>query len=276
MNKVVLSDYTARKIMQLRVGMGFIIALIGLIVLPLAMSFIPPNSPITVKAEEVAVVAIVLSFMSSISLWWKVPTILIFLFLLRWIRKEKDIWLAGKEGERKVEKRLSQRLGHKWTLLSGYKSHKNEIDHLLVGPPGVCALETKNHNCIVYIRGDDWEFEKYDRYGNVVENGKLLDGGGQSPSAQVNRAVASLEKHLSNIKLINRINRAVVLAHNKSEVKSIERPTVDCITTVRELNVHHLFPRQNKQLDSKETDRLVQAIKKSHKYHQGKSKNRKK
>ena len=129
MNKVVLSDYPARQIMKLRVGMGFIIVLIGLIVLPLVMSFIPPNSP------------------SSISLWWKVPTILIFLFLLRWIRKKKNIWLAGKEGERKVEKRLSQRLGHKWTLLSGYKSHKNEIDHLLVGPPGVCALETKNHNC---------------------------------------------------------------------------------------------------------------------------------
>ena len=60
-------------------------------------------------------------------------------------------------------------LGDDWVLMRGYRNKLGEIDHLLFGPGGLVAIEVKNINGTVHCEGDKWRVDKYDRYGNLVE-----------------------------------------------------------------------------------------------------------
>ena len=53
---------------------------------------------------------------------------------------------AGMEGERLVENGLSLVLDDEWALLRGYHNRSGEIDHLLIGPRGVFAIEGKHRS----------------------------------------------------------------------------------------------------------------------------------
>ena len=106
----------------------------------------------------------------------------------------ESVWRAGKEGEDRVAAALDGVLGDDWTLFRGYKNPGGEIDQVLVGPSGVIAIEVKYVNGRVHISGDKWTRDKYDNYGNLVERGaSMSDGGGRSPSAQLNAAASRLE-----------------------------------------------------------------------------------
>ena len=116
---------------------------------------------------------------------------------------EEERWQAGNEGERRVVAHLSGQLGDDWTLVSGNRGPGGEVDQILVGPCGVCALETKHLNGTVFVRGDRWELNKYDNYGNRVEAGRPIeDRRGRSPSEMLNGAVSPLERFLPNRGLV--------------------------------------------------------------------------
>ena len=87
-------------------------------------------------------------------------------------------------------------LGDDWVLLRGYCNRRGEIDHLLLGPPGLVAIESKHLNATVHCDGDAWRFEKFDRFGNLVSRGTLGDRGGRSPSVQLNEPADLLEEFL--------------------------------------------------------------------------------
>ena len=76
---------------------------------------------------------------------------------------------AGIAGEQLVATELARALDEDWTLLRGYCNRRGEIDHLLLGPQGLFAIEVKNINATVSIDGDRWRADKYDNYGNLVE-----------------------------------------------------------------------------------------------------------
>src|SRR5208282_3708883 len=90
--------------------------------------------------------------------------------------------MAGIAGEQQVAAELGRALGDDWTLLHGYRNRRGEIDHLLLGPPGLFAIEVKNLNATVHIDGDRWRADKYDNYGNLVEQRPVEDRKGRSPS----------------------------------------------------------------------------------------------
>ena len=71
--------------------------------------------------------------------------------------------------------------------MRGYRNKLGEIDHLLFGPGGLVAIEVKNINGTVHCEGDKWRVDKYDRYGNLVEQHDLVDRGKRqrSPSVQL-------------------------------------------------------------------------------------------
>ena len=71
---------------------------------------------------------------------------------------------AGIEGERLVEDALGLALDDEWALLRGYRNRGGEIDHLLIGPRGVFAIEGKHRNATIDCDGDRWVATKYDRY----------------------------------------------------------------------------------------------------------------
>jgi hypothetical protein len=152
----------------------------------------------------------------------------------RQVRQEESI-AAGMSGERAVEASLGRALGDEWVLLRGYHNGGGEIDHLLAGPGGLLAIEVKNLNATVHVKGDTWLAFKYDRYGNLVEQRPVADRRGRSPSMQVNAAADELEKFLGRRSQPVTIKRAVMLAHDRSKVGNLKNPTVTVTTATAEL-----------------------------------------
>ncbi len=74
---------------------------------------------------------------------------------------------AGVAGEQQAAREFGRALGDDWVLVRGYCNKRGEIDHLLLGPPGLIAVESKHLNATVYCDRDDWRFEKFDRAGNL-------------------------------------------------------------------------------------------------------------
>jgi hypothetical protein len=59
---------------------------------------------------------------------------------------EWDSWYSGLRGERRVGRELQRLRSYGWRVLHGVpKSNGGDIDHLLIGPGGVFAINTKHH-----------------------------------------------------------------------------------------------------------------------------------
>ena len=105
--------------------------------------------------------------------------------------------MAGIAGEQLVATELGRALDDDWTLLRGYRNRRGEIDQLLLGPRGLFAIEVKNLNATVHVDGDRWRADKYDNYGNLVEQRPVADRMGRSPSVQLNEPADDLERFLA-------------------------------------------------------------------------------
>jgi hypothetical protein len=147
----------------------------------------------------------------------------------------EQILAAGVAGEQSVAAGLGRVLGADWTLLRGYRNGRGEIDHLLIGPAGLAAIESKHRNATVSCAGDRWWFVKYDNYGNQVERGELGDRRGRSPSQQLNQPAAALEGYLRGRGQDVAIERFVLLTHPRSRIGSLSRPTVQVSTSVEQV-----------------------------------------
>ena len=133
---------------------------------------------------------------------------------------------AGIAGEQLVAAELGRALDDDWTLLRGYRNRRGEIDHLLLGPKGLFAIEVKNINATVSIDGDRWRADKYDNYGNLVEQREVADRKGRSPSEQLNEPAAELERFLHERGQRVTVQRVVILAHKRSRIGPCRHPTV--------------------------------------------------
>jgi len=134
--------------------------------------------------------------------------------------------IAGIEGEQQVAAGLGRALGDDWILLRGYRNRRGEIDQLLLGPRGLFAIEVKNLNATVYVDGDRWRADKYDNYGNLVEQRPIADRKGRSPSVQLNEPADDLERFLRTRGQPVPVQRVVVLAHRRSRLGTVRHPTV--------------------------------------------------
>jgi Nuclease-related domain len=133
---------------------------------------------------------------------------------------------AGIAGEQLVATELGRALDDDWTLLRGYRNRRGEIDHLLLGPRGLFAIEVKNINATVSIDGDRWRADKYDNYGNLVEQREVADRKGRSPSEQLNEPAGELERFLHERGQRVTVQRVVILAHKRSRIGPCRHPTV--------------------------------------------------
>jgi len=134
--------------------------------------------------------------------------------------------MAGIAGEQLVATELGRALDDDWTLLRGYRNRRGEIDHLLLGPRGLFAIEVKNLNATVYVDGDRWRADKYDNYGNLVEQRPIADRMGRSPSVQLNEPADDLERFLRQRGQPAEVRRIVILAHRRSRLGTVRHPAV--------------------------------------------------
>ena len=166
---------------------------------------------------------------------------------------------AGIAGEQLVAAELARALTDDWTLLRGYRNRRGEIDHLLLGPKGLFAIEVKNLNATVHIAGDHWRADKYDNYGNLVEQRQIADKKGRSPSEQLNESADELERFLRERGQHVTAQRVVVLTHRRSRLAPASSPTVNVGTSTGYVlallddSPHELGERQRAELQ-----RLIQ------------------
>ena len=110
----------------------------------------------------------------------------------------EEILRAGITGEQQVATEFGKVLSDDWVLVRGYCNRLGEIDYLLLGPPGLIAIESKHLGATVSCDGDDWRYSKLDRSGNLVEQGPIADRRGRSPSVQLGEPATMLEEFLSS------------------------------------------------------------------------------
>lgn len=113
-----------------------------------------------------------------------------------------------------------QSLSDDWLLFRGYANRKGEVDHLLVGPGGIWAIEVKSRAVTVHIDGDAWWYEKFDRYGNQVDEGTLVDRGGRSWGRQVMEIARELQGFLRSRGVNVTVESAVVVIHDRARLGS--------------------------------------------------------
>jgi hypothetical protein len=71
------------------------------------------------------------------------------------------VFRAGSEGERQVTKLLKAKLNDDYFLINGaYFRGGGDIDHVVLAPNGLFALETKNWSGKITCRGDEWQRER--------------------------------------------------------------------------------------------------------------------
>ena len=174
-------------------------------------------------------------------------------------------WVAGSEGEARVAERLAARLDDTWTLVTGYRGSKGEIDGVLVGPKAVIALETKFTNGTVHVDGDDWVRDKFDSYGNLVEQRlPMRDRGGRSPSQQINATADELLGYLGRRFGVKEVCRVVVLSHDKAELGRVRSPTVHAIKTLDRLDGTDLVSELRDVYDAPKRQLILDALVNAH------------
>jgi hypothetical protein len=146
---------------------------------------------------------------------------------------QEEAMAAGARGEQAAAADLGGALGDEWTLLRGYCNRRGEIDHLLLGPGGLLAIEVKNRNGLISCSGDRWFILRYDRYGNRVSAPEAMaDRGDRSPSEQLNQPADALRDFLSSRGHRVTIDRVVWFTHPRARLGNCTSPTVSIAFSV--------------------------------------------
>lgn len=180
---------------------------------------------------------------------------------------EESMLAAGVAGEQIVADEFGRALGDDWVLLRGYKNSRGEIDHLLLGPKGIVAIEVKAINGTVHCDGDNWRVDRFDRYGNLVDQHSIGDAGGRhrSPSVQLNEPADALEDFLRSRGQDVDVLRVVLLAHPRSKVGTCRRATVNVFTRASE--VTRLLTKVKQPFDRAARAKLEDLIIRDHRHH---------
>jgi hypothetical protein len=177
----------------------------------------------------------------------------------------EEILSAGIAGEQRIARELSQQLNDDWTLFHGYRNTRGEIDHLLIGPKGLWAIEVKNINATVRIDRDIWLADKYDRYGNPVDHYVLADRRGRSPSLQLNQPADALGAFLAQRGQPTEVNRVVILVHPRSRLGQYADVTVHVVVGTKDLL--KLISAARVTLERADAEKLRSLIEQDHKFH---------
>ncbi|GAA4236085.1 hypothetical protein GCM10022254_44850 [Actinomadura meridiana] len=173
---------------------------------------------------------------------------------------------AGVNAEESVTHDLRCFLIGDWTLFRGYANRRGEVDHLLVGQFGIWAVEVKGRGVQVHVTGDDWRFEKFDRYGNLVDSGVLADRRGRSWGRQVSEIAADLEKFLRSRGTPVPVRTAVVVMHDRAELGTCHRPGVDIVSIGTQYLLEQIY-QTAENLDQAAQEKIVKLVRRDHEFH---------
>src|SRR4051794_24563465 len=172
---------------------------------------------------------------------------------------------AGVAGEEQMTSALLS-LTNEWRLFRGYANRCGEVDHLLVGPGGVWAVEVKVRAVTINVAGDHWTFDKCDRYGNVVGHGALVDGRNRSWGRQVTEVADELERFILSRGVLTPVRRAVVVLHDRARLGTIDDLRVDLLCVGPEPLLERLRAA-TPELDAEQRTKTVSMVRRDHAFH---------
>jgi Nuclease-related domain len=175
---------------------------------------------------------------------------------------------AGIEGEQLVAEELGSMLDDEWILFRGYKNRAGEIDHLLLGPQALIAIEVKHRNARASCSGDEWWFEKFDRYGNQVGQGSLADRAGRSPSEQLNEPADELERFIGSRGQPADVVRTVLFTHKRSAFGTLDGLTVDLVARSASAVLEYFIGGREATLGEQQRAELARLIERDHRHHE--------
>jgi len=134
-------------------------------------------------------------------------------------------WKMGLDGERKVIANISSKLGYEHALFNDVMLKDGlrlgNIDHIIVGPRGIFAIETKHINGKVNVNGDIW------------------GGVRGSPSQQAKNHARRLFRLINNSRILDweipYVKAIVVLTHKKTDLTIEKNPEKCKILQLKEI-----------------------------------------
>lgn len=183
---------------------------------------------------------------------------------------EEERLAAGRQGEARVLESLAAAFDDRWIAFQGYFNRGGETDLLLVGPAAVAAIEVKCLRGTVHCTGAVWTRDKTDRFGNVVERGQpVRDAKGRAPSQQVNAVADALQAQFARKGYAVKVKRAVILAHDASQLGTVREPGVDLIAAIADprLHEHWRLLVQSSGGESFDVEQLGRIVSADHAFH---------
>jgi len=180
----------------------------------------PPGELLSkLLSTPTGVIALIVAVVILLAL--SVGGLLLFNFLVERLMRKFDEQVAayrkGQEGEERTVEVLRRNLDGNWNLFRNVTlpGQRNDIDLVLVGPPGVWALEVKTLAGRYRNIGDRWEFQAGGRWKSL----------GQNPSLQAQRNARQLANFLRADGIRQWVEAAVVWASPESSLL-VEDPLV--------------------------------------------------
>jgi len=128
-----------------------------------------------------------------------------------------DAYRKGEAGEDAVVEKARRALDGNWTLFRNVvlPGRKSDIDIILVGPPGVWAIEVKTLSGKFKVVGDVW----------LAKSGKAWEAIRKDPARQARRGALALKQFLQADGIKSYIHDAVAWAEPNADL-TIENPLV--------------------------------------------------
>lgn len=174
---------------------------------------------------------------------------------------------SGERGEQVLLDHLADR-PHQWIVFNGYRNRRGEVDHLVLGPMGLWAVEVKNRRVLLDVFGQSWVANKLDSSGKIVGDEPAADRGGQGRNwgRQVAEPAELLADHLADKGHPVPVRTAVLLVKPGAKVGRATDPGIDLVTAdLAEFD--RAMKLLSHRLDEAEVAALAELIESHHQYH---------
>jgi hypothetical protein len=148
---------------------------------------------------------------------------LVFLVGFYYYLHKYRVYSGGLEGEKRVAKLLNGTLSDDFYLMNGayFRDGGGDIDHIVLGPNGLFAIETKNWSGKVTCNGDEWHRDNRHRKSNSA-----------SPSKQVKKNASRIRNIVESSKNLSGTRiwvEGIVVFANKHVDLNVNHPTVSVL-----------------------------------------------
>jgi hypothetical protein len=174
------------------------------------------HSFVDVISDPIGILALIIVLVLTILAIWLISKMMD--QLTKRLERQVQEYRQGQEGEESVVQRMLQALDGNWHLFRNVRlpgRNRGDLDLVLLGPPGLWALEVKNLRGHYRNRGEDWEY----RHDKDWRKAKA------SPSKQASNNAIRLANFLKADGLQTYVQSAVVWANSEAGL-DVENPAV--------------------------------------------------